>query len=135
MPLPDNGWTEEQAQGLFESLNLDGGTPKWKWEHLQRLRSWCSAHGKDPATIDGQLEFVAADICDTYEGIGLALKRATTVSEARAAVAPYMNRVSATDTLSSLPLTAIRTLNCLYPQPRDIRLRPSPVGFLASHWD
>ena len=32
MPLPDNGWTENQAQGLFERLNLDGGTPKWKWE-------------------------------------------------------------------------------------------------------
>ena len=97
MPLPDNGWTEQQGQGLFESLNLDGGTPKWKREHLQRLRSWCSAHGKDAATVDGQLEFVAADICDTYEGIGMALKRATTVSEARAAVAPYMNRVTATD--------------------------------------
>ena len=27
MPLPDNRWTEEQAQGLFESLNFDGGTP------------------------------------------------------------------------------------------------------------
>ena len=32
MSLPDNGWTEEQAQGLLESLNLDGGTPKWKRE-------------------------------------------------------------------------------------------------------
>ena len=97
MPLPDNGWTEQQGQGLFESLNLDGGTPKWKREHLQRLRTWCSARGKDAATVDGQLEFVAADICDTYEGIGMALKRATTVSEARASVAPYMNRVTATD--------------------------------------
>ena len=99
MPLPDNGWTEEQGQGLFESLNLDGGTPNWKREHLQRLRSWCSAHGKDSATVDGQLEFVAADICDTYEGVGMALKRATTVEEARAAVAPYINRITATDTL------------------------------------
>lgn len=97
MPLPDNGWTEEQAQGLFERLNFDGGTPKWKREHLQRLRAWCSAHGKDPATVDGQLEFVADDLCDTYEGVGMALKRATTVSEARAAVAPYINRVMATD--------------------------------------
>jgi hypothetical protein len=96
MPLPDNGWTEQQAQGLFESLNLDGGTPEWKWEHLHRLRLWCSAHGKDSATIDGQLEFVAADLCDTYEGIGVALKRATTVGEARAAVLPYINRVTAT---------------------------------------
>ena len=98
MPLRDSGWMAEQAQGVFESLNLDGGTPKWKREHLQRLRSWCSAHGKDPATIDGQLEFVAADICDTYEGVGMALKRATTVTEARVAVAPYVNRLAASDT-------------------------------------
>ena len=98
MPLRDNGWMAEQAQGLFESLNLDGGTPKWKREHLQRLRSWCSAHGKDSATVDGQLEFVAADLCDTYEGVGMALKRATTVAEARVAVAPYVNRLAATDT-------------------------------------
>ena len=27
MPFPDNGWTEEQARGLFERLNLDGGPP------------------------------------------------------------------------------------------------------------
>jgi hypothetical protein len=97
VPLPDYGWTEEQAQGLFESLNLDGGTPKWKWEHLQRLRSWCSAHGKDPATVDGQLEFVADDLCNTYEGIGMALQRAGTVREAVEAVMPYMNRLRATD--------------------------------------
>jgi hypothetical protein len=97
MPLPDNGWTEEQAQGLFESLNFHGGTPKWKREHLQRLRSWCSAHGKDPATIDGQLEFVADDLCNTYEGVGMALKRATIVTEARTAVAPYINRLMAAD--------------------------------------
>ena len=98
MPLRDNGWMEQQAQGLFESLNLDGGTPKWKGEHLQRLRSWCSARGKDSTTIDGQLEFVAADLCDTYEGVGIALKRATTVAEARVAVAPYVTRLTG-DTL------------------------------------
>jgi hypothetical protein len=98
MPLRDNGWMEEQAQGLFESLSLDGETPKWKREHLQRLRSWCSAHGKDPATVDGQLEFVAADLCNTYEGVGMALKRATTVAEARVAVTPYVNRLAARDT-------------------------------------
>jgi hypothetical protein len=97
MPLPDNGWTEQQAQVLLESLNFDGGTPKWKREHLHRLRAWCSAHGKDPATVDGQLEFVADDLCNTYEGVGMALKRATTVSEARTAVAPYINRLMTTD--------------------------------------
>lgn len=82
---------------LFESLNSTGETPKWKREHLQRLRAWCSAHGKDPATVDGQLEFVADDLCNTYEGVGMALKRATTVIEASEAVAPYINRLMATD--------------------------------------
>jgi hypothetical protein len=96
VPLPDYGWTEEQAQGLFERLNLDGGPPNWKREHLQRLRSWCSAHGKDPATVDGQLEFVADDLGNTYEGVGMALRRATTVREAKAAVAPCINRLMAT---------------------------------------
>jgi hypothetical protein len=98
MALRDTGWMAEQAQGLFESLSLEGGTPKWKREHLQRLRTWCSAHGKDSATVDGQLEFVAADLCDTYEGVGMALRRATTVTEARVAVAPYVNRLAARDT-------------------------------------
>jgi hypothetical protein len=28
MTLLDNGWTDEQTQGLLHSLNLDGGTPK-----------------------------------------------------------------------------------------------------------
>jgi len=93
MTLLDNGWTEEQAQGLLDSLNLYGGTPKWKWEHLQRLRSWCSAHEKDSATVDGQLEFIAHEVCNTYEGVGMALKRAKTVEEARDAVEPYVNRV------------------------------------------
>jgi len=103
MRLPDYGWTEEQARGLFERLNLDGGTPNWKREHLQRLRSWCSAHGKDPATVDGQLEFVADDLGNTYEGVGMALRRATTVREAKVAVAPYINRLMATAPLWSAP--------------------------------
>jgi hypothetical protein len=43
MTLLDQDWTEEQAQGLLDSLNLDGGTPKWKLEHLRRLHDWYSA--------------------------------------------------------------------------------------------
>jgi len=97
MTLLDNGWTEEQAQGLIESLNLDGGTPKWKWEHLQRLRSWCKAHDKDSATVEGQLEFIAYELCNTYEGVGMALKLARTTIEAREAVEPYMRRLNVTD--------------------------------------
>jgi hypothetical protein len=97
MTLLDNGWTEEQTQGLLHSLKLDGGTPKWKREHLQRLRSWCSAHEKDPTSLDGQLEFVAYELCNTYEGVGMALKHAMTVEAAREAVEPYMNRLRATE--------------------------------------
>jgi hypothetical protein len=97
MPFSDIGWTEEQAQGLLESLNLDGEIPRWKREHLERLRSWCSAHGKDPAAIDGQLEFVADELCNTYEGVGMALKRARSIREAREAVGPYMTRLKMAD--------------------------------------
>jgi hypothetical protein len=50
MSLLDDGWTEEQAQGLLDNLNLTGGTPKWKPEHLQRLHEWCTAHGRDAAS-------------------------------------------------------------------------------------
>ena len=97
MTLLDNGWTDEQAQGLLHSLNLDGGTPKWKRDHLQRLRSWCSAHEKDSASLDGQLEFVAYELCNTYEGVGMALKHAKTVEAAREAIEPYMKRLRATE--------------------------------------
>jgi hypothetical protein len=38
MTLLDHDWTEVQAQALLDSLNLDGGNPKWKLEHLERLR-------------------------------------------------------------------------------------------------
>ena len=95
MTLLDQDWTEEQAQGLLDSLDLDGGTPKWKLEHLRRLRDWCSAHGADPATIDGQLEFIAYELCNGFQAVGTALKRAKTVEEAREVVEPYVQRLSA----------------------------------------
>ena len=90
MPLLDNGWTEEQAKGLCDSLKLTGGIPDWNPHHLGKLRDWCSANGKDPNTIDGQLEFVAYELCNTYEAIGTALKQAKTVEEAKKAVEPYV---------------------------------------------
>lgn len=73
---------------------MEVGTPPQDANLVLRIR-------KRRATIDGQLDFVAADLCDTYEGIGMALMRATTVEEARAAVAPYINRITATDILPS----------------------------------
>jgi hypothetical protein len=51
MALLDDGWTEEQAMGLLDSLNLSGAVPHWKSEYLQKLYDWCSAH----KTIEGQL--------------------------------------------------------------------------------
>lgn len=89
MTLLDNGWTEEQAQGLLDSLLLVGGPPNWKPEHLQRIRDWCAAHKKDHTSMEGQLEFIAYDLCNSYEAVGLALKQAKTVGEAREAVEPY----------------------------------------------
>jgi len=40
MALLDDGWTEEQAQGLLDGLELSGSSPEWKPEHLQRLYDW-----------------------------------------------------------------------------------------------
>jgi hypothetical protein len=71
----DSGWTEEQGKRLLDSLNLTGGEPDWKPEHLQNLRQWCGAHDKDYKTVEGQLEFIAYELLDVYEGIGMALKR------------------------------------------------------------
>jgi hypothetical protein len=95
MTSTDQDWTEEQAQGLLDSLDLDGGPPKWKPEHLWRLLEWCSAHGKDWATVDGQLGFVAHELCNGFQAVGMALKRAKTVEEAREMVKPYVRRLSA----------------------------------------
>jgi len=91
--LLDDGWTEEQAAGLLECLKLDGGIPDWNSKYLQRLKEWCVAHEKDWTTPDGQLEFVAEELCHTYERIGAALKRARTVQEAKEAVEPYVKLV------------------------------------------
>ena len=90
MGLLDDGWTEEQAKGLLDCLGLKGGVPDWKPEQLQKLRDWCSAQEKDPYTIEGQLEFIAHELCNAHEGIGMALKQAMTVEDARRAVEPYV---------------------------------------------
>ena len=95
MVLLDNGWTEEQAKGLLDSLDLDGDIPDWDPTYLQKLRDWCSAYEKDWTTLDGQLEFVAYELCNTYERIGTALKQARTVEEAKEAVEPYVKVIQA----------------------------------------
>ena len=93
MTILDNGWTEEQARGLLDSLML-GSIPNWKPEHLQRLHDWCSAHEKDSTTIDGQLEFIAYELLNSFQAVGMFLKRAKTVEEATEAVQPYVRRLA-----------------------------------------
>jgi hypothetical protein len=93
MTFLDQDWTEEQAQGVLDGLKLEGGTPKWKLEHLRRLHDWCSANDKDPATVDGQLDFIAFELCSGFQGVGRALKQAKTADEARQVVEPYARRL------------------------------------------
>ena len=78
MALLDDGWTEEQAQGLLDGLELSGSSPEWKPEHLQRLYDWCSDRRKNPKAAEAQLEFVAYDVCGIYGAVGRALKQAST---------------------------------------------------------
>jgi len=80
---------------LASSLNLTGGEPNWKPEHLQKQREWSSAQDKDCKTVEGQLDFIAYELLDVYEGIGMALKRAKTVEDAKAAAAPFVKRLQA----------------------------------------
>ena len=54
-------------------------------------------HGEDAATIDGQLEFIADELCNGFQAVGMALKRAKTVEEAREVVEPYVRRLSAAE--------------------------------------
>ena len=91
----EDGWTEEQARGLLESLDLVRAVPNWKAEHLMRLYHWCADHDRDHKTIEAQLEFVAYDLCSSYPGLGMALKQAITVEEAKKTVGPYVKLLSA----------------------------------------
>jgi hypothetical protein len=95
MSLLDTNWTEEQAAALLDRLRLEGGIPDWEPGYLEKLRNWCSAHDEDWTTIDGQLEFVAYELCHTYERIGAALKKSKTVEQAKEAVEPYVKVIQA----------------------------------------
>ena len=94
MTLLDTGWTQEQAQGLLDSLKLNGGTPDWNPEHLQRLHDWCDAHSEDSTTVGGQLEFIAYELLNSFQAVGIFLKRANTVEQASEAVQPYVRRLA-----------------------------------------
>jgi len=94
MTLLDTGWTQEQAQGLLDSLKLNGGMPEWKPEHLQRLRDWSSTRQKDASTIEAQLEFIADELLHSFQAVGMFLKRAHTVDEAKEVVRAYVRRLA-----------------------------------------
>ncbi len=93
MTLLDSGWTPEQAEGLLDSLKLDRGMPNWRPEALKRLHDWCSTHQEDATTVEGQLEFIAYELLHSFKSVGIFLKRAKTVEEARQAVQLYLRRL------------------------------------------
>jgi hypothetical protein len=93
MALLDEGWSVEQAQAILDKLMVREGIPDWKPQHLRRFQEWCAAKGKNKNAIDSQLEFVAHDLCNEHETIGVELKLATTVEEARVAVEPYVSEL------------------------------------------
>lgn len=74
----------------FARLRLSGAAPNWRRQHLKRLYDWCRANGADYKTIEGQLEFIAFDLSNDHETIGMALKLASTREEAQKAFEPYV---------------------------------------------
>jgi hypothetical protein len=93
MTLVDSDWSPEQAEGLLDSLKLSHGMPQWRPEALKRLHDWCSTHEEDAGTIQGQLEFIAHELLHSFKAVGILLKRAESVEEARLAVQPYVRRL------------------------------------------
>jgi hypothetical protein len=93
MTLLDTGWTQEQARGVLDSLALNGGMPDWKPESLQRFHDWCAAHHKDSTIVDTQLEFIAYELLNSFQAIGMFLKGAKTAEQAKEAVQPYVSQL------------------------------------------
>jgi hypothetical protein len=90
MTLVDDSWTEEQAQGLLDSLRIAGVVPDWKPEHLQKLYDWCSAHEKDHKPSKANLNSSPTSFATRTRGFGMALQLAQTRKEASKAVEPYV---------------------------------------------
>jgi len=93
MTLLDRDWTPQQAQGLLDSLKLSYGMPDWRPEALKRFHDWCSTYQEDAGTSQGKLEFIAHELLHSFKAVGILLKRAETVEEARQAVQPYVRRL------------------------------------------
>jgi hypothetical protein len=78
----------------WTKLRLREGMPHWKPHHLKRFEDWCAAERKSQNEVDSQLEFVAHDLCNEHEAIGMSLKLARTLEEAKAAIVPYDRMLS-----------------------------------------
>ena len=95
--LLDEDWSAEQAQAVLDKLMLRDGIPDWKPQHLKRFEEWCAAEGKEKNSVDSQLEFVGYDLCNDHQTIGMSLKLARTLEEAKAAIVPYVRMLSEED--------------------------------------
>jgi hypothetical protein len=95
MELLDQGWTEEQAQGLLDALEVSHSVPNWKPAYLQTLYDWCGQRRKNPKTIEAQLDFIAYEICNFHEDFGKALKQARTRGEARLIAERFVKQLTA----------------------------------------
>lgn len=98
MTLLDQGWTAEHAKGHPIASNstvpFQNGT-----QTTSKDQDWCASREKDWTTIEAHLEFVAYELCHSYERIGAALKSATTAGEAKEAVEPYVRPIGASPNL------------------------------------
>jgi hypothetical protein len=77
---------------------LPGGSAIKRQSEVISIAFACRAHQKDHKTLEGQIEFIAYEFCNTHEAVGMALKQAKTVEEARAAVAPYVRLLKSFET-------------------------------------
>ena len=72
---------------------LNRGMPDWRPEALKRLHDWCSTHQGDATKVEAQPEFIAYELLHSFKSVGIFLKRAKTVEEARQAVQLYVRRL------------------------------------------
>src|SRR5262245_66549884 len=93
MVIIDDDWTPRQDQFLLDRLKINCGLPDWKPEAPTRLCNSCSSHQEDATTVEGQLEFIAYELLPSFKALGILLKRAETVEEAKQAVQPYVRRL------------------------------------------
>lgn len=86
------GWSVPQARGIITSIGPlpwgpHGNESRWRATHLN---DWCSAHGHDKTTPEGQLRFVSHDLLNTFVGrIGGPMKAAENAYVTMLKLSPY----------------------------------------------